>query len=138
MARKVGLTHPPTIMKMDIEGFEWSTIPAIIKSGFLVPDSFSFELHYGTRVPSVPWFGRMRSEPELGLLGELLVSLGYVLVDRNDNQAPTAVTWCSEVVIAKLLPNTRFHNSRRSAIHHRGAKHESLLNVLPYPTPTLT
>ena len=137
IARKIGLTHPPTALKMDIEGFEWTSIPAIIKSNFLVPESFSFELHYITSMTQLPWYGRSRSDPEIGLFIELLHSLGYVLVDRHDNPFCPS---CTEIVTAKLLHTNRFR--------HQGGDLQSFFEVnpgasgvvqgplgtLPYPT----
>lgn len=94
LAKMVGLTHPPTVLKMDIEGFEWTTIPAIIKSGTFAPLSYSFELHLET-------FGHKRSGPEIALFIEVLYSFGYALVDRHDNPFCGS---CSELVVAKVLP----------------------------------
>jgi hypothetical protein len=100
MVRKIGLTQPPTALKMDIEGFEWTTIPAIIKSNVHVPESFSFELHFGTPIKEMKWINRERTDPEIGLFSEMLFSFGYVLVDRHDNEL---CPQCSEVVMAKLI-----------------------------------
>jgi hypothetical protein len=138
LVKKIGLKHPPTALKMDIEGFEWTTIPAIIKSNVLVPDSFSFELHYITPVEVLKWVNRERTDPEIGLFGELLLSFGYVLVDRHDNwQCPE----CTELVIAKLLHPTRFHHGLHSSFHTAegaGSTDEAQLKALElvaYPTP---
>jgi hypothetical protein len=125
VVKKVGLTKPPTAMKMDIEGFEWTVIPAVIKSNVLVPESFSFELHFFTHIPEIAWCGRGRTPPEIGLFMEFLFNFGYVLVDRHDNPF---CPHCTEIVIAKLLPNFRFA--------HHGAQHvlPGKLGVLPFPT----
>jgi hypothetical protein len=134
LSKELGLTKPPTAMKMDIEGYEWTTIPAIIKSNVHVPESFSFELHYATSVEQVPWAGRFKVDPELGLFTELLYSFGYVLVDRNDNPGCGS---CSEVVMAKLLPNTRFLHHSSAALQSNFATngtHEKLLKIDPFPT----
>lgn len=133
IVKLIDLKLPPTIMKMDIEGFEWTTIPAIIKVNILVPDSFSFELHYGTRVSSVPWNGRLRSDPEIGMFMELLFNLGYVLVDRHDGDK---IGCCTELVIAKLLPSTRFFYGQHSVIYadNKEALPQKLLPLEPYPT----
>lgn len=134
IVKKIGLQKPPTAMKMDIEGFEWTVIPAIIKSNVMVPESFSFELHYDTSIQEVPWKGRLKSSPEIGLFMELLYSLGYALVDRHDNVRCIS---CSEIVTAKVLLNSRFP-------HHAGTELQSnfagnataakALNVDPFPT----
>jgi hypothetical protein len=98
-------------LKMDIEGFEWTVIPAILREDVHLPHSFSFELHYETYVEALPWKGRQRTDAEIGLFMELLRDLGYLLVDRHDN---AQCGCCSELVVAKLLPNVRY-------LHHSGA-----------------
>lgn len=134
IVKTIGLQKPPTAMKMDIEGFEWTVIPAIIKANVMVPESFSFELHYDTSIMDVPWKGRKRTSAEIGLFMELLYSLGYALVDRHDNAKCNS---CSEIVTAKILLNTRFP-------HHAGTELQSnfaanvtthaQLKVQPFPT----
>lgn len=134
VVKELGLTKAPTAMKMDIEGFEWTSIPAIIKSNVHVPESFSFELHYDTSINEVTWKGRQRTDPEIGLFMELLYTLGYVLVDRHDNELCGS---CSEIVTAKLLPNTRFlHHSTlmlQSNFATNGS-HANILKIEPFPT----
>jgi hypothetical protein len=134
VVKEIGLTKAPTAMKMDIEGFEWTSIPAIIKSNVFVPESFSFELHYDTSINEVLWKGRQRTDPEIGLFMELLYSFGYVLVDRHDNERCGS---CSEIVTAKLLPNTRFLHHSSAALQSNFATngtHEKLLKIDPFPT----
>lgn len=140
-AEKIGLTKPPSALKMDIEGFEWTMIPAIIKSGKFVPESFSFELHYKTNkmFKSLPWATRLRTDPEIGMFMELLYSLGYVLVDRHDNEL---CGHCSEIVVSKLVPNTRFSHHLTHSLQSNFASsnqtvaqpRKKLLPVDPYPT----
>jgi hypothetical protein len=136
VAARIGLTKPPSALKMDIEGFEWTTIPAIIKSNVLVPESFSFELHYKTNVmyKDLVWATRLRTDPEIGLFMELLYSLGYVLVDRHDN---VFCPHCSEIVVSKLVPNSRFAHHLRNTLQSNFASngtHPNVLKVDPYPT----
>ena len=136
ITRLIGLTKPPTVLKMDIEGHEWTTIPAIIKSNIHVPDSFSFELHCSTNQEELAWHKRHRTAPEIGIFMELLYSLGYVLVDRHDNSFCPS---CTEVVAAKLVASTRFlhHDTHLSSLARVGNfTHTSMLDsVVPYPSP---
>jgi hypothetical protein len=135
VTRRIGLQKPPTVMKMDIEGYEWTAIPAIVKASVHVPESFSFELHYETYVEALPWKGRQRTDAEIGMFMELLFSLGYLLVDRHDN---AECGCCSELVIAKLAPSTRFPHHHAGAdmqsVLAGGVGHGSVLHVDPYPT----
>jgi hypothetical protein len=110
IAKRLHLERAPTVLKMDIEGFEWTVIPAILREDVHLPHSFSFELHYETYVEALPWKGRQRTDAEIGLFMELLRDLGYLLVDRHDN---AQCGCCSELVVAKLLPNVRY-------LHHSG------------------
>jgi hypothetical protein len=137
IVRKIGLTHAPTALKMDIEGFEWPTIPAIIKSNVLVPESFSFEIHYETIFTELKWANRQRTDPEIGLFSEMLFSFGYVLVDRHDN---VLCEHCTEIVVAKLVHPTRFHHNQHSVFHTTGNSTDAVrplpvLSIKPYPTP---
>ena len=143
VAKKLELKKPPSALKMDIEGFEWTTIPAIIKSNLMVPESFSFELHFRTDPEkfrnTLLWSTRYRTDPEIGLFMELLYSLGYVLVDRHDNQI---CGYCTEIVISKLIPSTRFihhHQMLQSAFSTTSSNNsivnmKTVLDIQPYPT----
>ena len=148
-ARKIGLKSPPTAMKMDIEGFEWSVIPSIIKTNYLIPESFSFELHYLTNIEELLWMGRKRNNHEIGLFIEFLYNYGYILVDRHDN---IHCSTCTELVIAKLLPNTRFlhhntinlqsnlamyHNNMHTSTsnsHNNTTIYKNILHTQPFPS----
>jgi hypothetical protein len=136
VVNKLGLTKAPAALKMDIEGYEWTTIPAIIKSNIFVPESFSFELHYKTNTmyKDLVWATRLRTDPEIGLFMELLYSFGYVLVDRHDNEL---CGHCSEIVVAKLVPNSRFSHHLTHSLQSNFASngtHPHMLPVDPYPT----
>jgi hypothetical protein len=137
VAARIGLTKPPSALKMDIEGYEWTTIPAIIKSNLLVPESFSFELHYKANPrfkKDLVWGKRGRSGPEIGLFMELLYNLGYVLVDRHDNRYCPV---CTEIVVSKLVPNSRFAHHLQDTLLSNFASngtHPNVLKVDPYPT----
>jgi hypothetical protein len=68
---------------------------------------------------------------------ELLLSLGYLLVDRHDN---AQCGCCSELVISRLVPSTRFPHHRNTgadmmqSVLAGGGAHTSVLQVEPYPT----
>lgn len=100
-AKSIGLKSLPTVLKMDIEGYEWDVIVDIIRSNYMVPLSISFELHYETARTTLKWEGRDRHALELGAFMDFLYTRGgYVLVDRHDNGE---CTHCSELVVARLL-----------------------------------
>jgi len=102
-ATMIGLTSPPDVMKMDIEGHEWSVLPdlAVNTPRHLLPRSISLELHYFTNMRALPeWNYRLRSPYEIGAWMDFMFTRGgYVLVDRNDNELCAV---CSEIVIARV------------------------------------
>ena len=84
-----------------VPGWEYYVLESMVRVGHLLPLSLSFELHFLTSVPSVPWFGHSRSPAEIGGFTDFLQTRGgYVIVDRNDNRFCSS---CSEVVFAHLL-----------------------------------
>jgi hypothetical protein len=104
--KKIGLEEPPDVMKMDIEGFEWSVLTDLAANTppHLLPRSISLELHYETRIETLPsWNSRLRSPYEIGAWMDFMVTRGnYILVDRNDNEF---CKHCSEIVIAHIPPS---------------------------------
>ena len=102
-AKSIGLTEPPDVMKMDIEGFEYSVLTdlAVNAPPHLLPRSISLELHYETAMETLPtWNNRRRSPYEIGAWMDFMFTRGnYVLVDRNDNRF---CKHCSEIVIAHI------------------------------------
>ena len=88
-----GLRKPPTLLKMDAEGYEWDALPDAIAQPHLAPTQIAVEMHFQTQFPTLPWFGRFKSPAEILAFGNLLARSGYLLVDRNDNRA---CKWCSE------------------------------------------
>lgn len=88
-----GLSAPPTLLKMDAEGYEWPMLADIISHPTLAPTQLALELHFQTQMPGLRWFGRYKSTAEILALGNALSRRGYLLVSRDDN---SACRWCSE------------------------------------------
>jgi hypothetical protein len=99
----IGATSAPTVLKMDIEGFEWAVIRSMIASSprRLLPTSISFELHTSTGVREIDWHWRPREGTEVALFMEYLMKSGYLLVDRHDNPY---CKHCTELVVARVTP----------------------------------
>lgn len=96
----IGLQGPPTALKMDIEGFEWSVLRSMVASRAPLPFSLSVELHVWTEVREVEWYGTWRSANFVKQwMDGMLLEGGYMLVDRHDNPM---CSYCSEVVLARL------------------------------------
>ena len=75
---------------MDIEGFEYDVLSAMLVSAKatpeLLPQQLALEIHYKTQFKELPWFGRYKSAGEIALFMDALYRLGgYHLTDRHDN-----------------------------------------------------
>jgi hypothetical protein len=96
----IGLSHPPTILKMDIEGHEWSVISELVRYPHLLPESISMEFHYQTQMKNLKWRGRFRTPYEIAAWMDYMFTRGgYILANRIDN--PFCLH-CSEIVIARI------------------------------------
>ena len=103
LLESIGLSGPPTFLKVDIEGYEWEVLPAIIQTSKHPPLQIAFELHYVTQMEGLSWFLRRKTEAEIGTFIELLVHNGYFVIDRNDNEF---CPHCTELLVARLcLPS---------------------------------
>ena len=97
--RMVDGKGPPTFLKMDIEGWEWDVLPAVINSNSPIPQQIGFELHCNP-IQHISWSKRFKTAAEVALLMELMWHYGgYHLIDRRDNHFCGS---CSEVLMANL------------------------------------
>ena len=87
----------PALLKMDIEGFEWSLLPAMLASQ-LAPTQIAVELHLQTPMQQLPWFGRYKAPAEILALGAMLNRAGYVVAHRQDNRV---CPWCTELLLVR-------------------------------------
>lgn len=99
--------QPPSYLKMDIEGFEFSVLPEILRgSDHLLPSQIAFELHVLTNInagdvwaynASISCFNLKDNASVESLFSKLNKSArNYTLVSRTDNPY---CGWCSEVVV---------------------------------------
>ena len=70
---------------MDIQGYEWPTLKEFWSEAGLAPDQIGLELHFGTQMPGLSWFGRLKSPAKISALGSSLALAGYHISKRNDN-----------------------------------------------------
>jgi len=89
MLKLINLNGPPTILKMDIEGWEFSVLRSVISSLHHFPSQISIELHFGT----------LKTVEEALLFINYLYSAGYGIVARNDNEFCTS---CTEVLFKRI------------------------------------
>ena len=93
-------------LKMDIEGFEWTVLPEVLRApAERLPRQIAVEIHLATgcgrRAPHFPGKGRVcrlaAHDAKLKELRSEMRARGYLLIDRNDNPF---CGHCSEVLFA--------------------------------------
>jgi len=108
MIEKTGMTTPPALFKMDVEGFEYDVMTQMLDeavasgSSHLLPSQISVELHYATRMYDVPWMLRTVTSAEIAMfMGMMYKRGGYMLV----NYAPIGPGCysCAEFLFVRVL-----------------------------------
>lgn len=134
LARAGLLGQHVSFVKMDVEGFEYDILPAMLAAGReLLPEQLAIELHFKTRFRELPWFGRYKSAGEIGTFMDLLYRRGdYHITDRHDNRF---CQHCTELLLSRHPQQVRGRLNRTS----RPADRMSVLGagkqtpVLPHP-----
>jgi hypothetical protein len=87
MIESAGLTKPPVLFKIDVEGFEFNVFTNMLEDAAqsntmdMLPTQISVELHYATRMYDVPWMLRSFTTSEIAMfVGMMYRRGGYVLV----------------------------------------------------------
>jgi hypothetical protein len=94
LVETVGLKGGPSLLKMDIEGYEWQTMRDIVSSR-AAPQQIAVEMHFQTQMPGLGWFGRYKTPVEILAFGNMMHRYGYHIASREDN---SACKWCTEVL----------------------------------------
>ena len=93
------LTSSPTLLKLDVEGFEYEVLQKMLVDNYLLPLQIQIELHWGTKMVDVPWMLRTITSAELALFfGMMYASGGYLPMHRVD-----ACPVCQEVLFGRVL-----------------------------------
>jgi len=102
LLKRVGMPiQAPSFLKMDIEGFEYQVLRAVLGSHHLAtgtskatealslwPTQIAMELHFQTQMRELPFHGRLVSVGEIALFMDFLWRQGgYTLIDRRDHLA---------------------------------------------------
>ena len=96
-----GLTTAPALLKMDAEGYEWTTLQDIVSTNpTLVPQQLAVEMHFQTQMPGLPWFGRLKSPAEILALGNALARAGYAF-------RPACTAHCVPSLQGSVVSQTR-------------------------------
>ena len=113
---------------MDVEGFEYDVLDAMLASAEaqpeLLPQQLGLEIHYKTRFRELPWFGRYKSAGEIALFMDSLYRRGgYHLTDRHDN---SFCQHCTEVLLTRWPQGEGWggaHRANRTNYRGRGGAH---------------
>jgi len=97
MLKAAGIESPPDYFKIDVEGFEYDIFTQMInESTSLLPRQIQVELHWATRMTSLPWMPRTRTAAEIALLGSTMFNAGgYMPIHLDFNPHCTS---CMEVL----------------------------------------
>lgn len=95
----VGAAIQPTVVKMDIEGYEYEVLRSIVDSGNsdMLPLQIALEIHQ--HILATDWKRTKSTGELLSFMNYLHLFGGYHLIDRNDN--PFCLH-CSEILLARL------------------------------------
>lgn len=107
MIEKAGLTKPPSLFKMDVEGFEYGVFTQMLDEAVasgsmdMLPSQISVELHYATRMYDLPWMVRTLTSAEIAMFVGMMYSRGgYVITNYKFDKGCAP---CAEILFVKLL-----------------------------------
>lgn len=92
---------PPSLLKMDVEGFEYDVFDSILSSDpSLWPEQIMMEIHWSSRMVDLPWMPRTRTAAEISMfLGRLFNQGGYIMTHTFVNGGCYP---CMEVLLARV------------------------------------
>ena len=95
-------TIPPTLLKMDIEGFEYDVIQSILSSDSSIwPEQIMMEVHWATRMVDLPWMPRTRTAAEIALFFGGLFNFGGYIVAHS--RTFSGCKPCMEVLLVRAV-----------------------------------
>lgn len=104
---KAGLESPPTLLKMDVEGFEFDVLSQMLQDAearntkHLLPLQISIELHYITRMYDLPWHMRQRQAGEIAMFSSMMFNKGgYVITHAKFMEGCDS---CAEVLFVRTF-----------------------------------
>ncbi len=100
---ETSIESPPKLLKMDIEGFEYTVVLDSILSSdpSIWPEQIMMEIHWATRMVDLQWMPRTRTAAELALFfGVLFNRGGYIL--QHTNFDPGCQT-CLEFLLVRAI-----------------------------------
>jgi hypothetical protein len=74
------MTEPPSIVKIDVEGYEYDILRTIVRhEERLLPEQIMMEVHSATKMVGLPWMLRTLSSAELALFSGMMFTAGGYL-----------------------------------------------------------
>ncbi|KAL3909323.1 MAG: hypothetical protein SGILL_008131 [Bacillariaceae sp.] len=77
--KATSIQHPPKLLKMDVEGFEFDVLTSMLasfESSNYWPEQIMMEVHFITRMVDLDWMLRTRQSAELALFFDTLWNAG--------------------------------------------------------------
>ena len=99
-----GIQHPPKVLKMDIEGFEFDVLSNMLQSpSSLWPEQIMMEVHFASRMIDLTWLLRTRQTAEMAMFFDLLYNKGGYMPAhiKYINGCPT----CMEILLVRVHCN---------------------------------
>jgi hypothetical protein len=104
---KAGIPSAPKLVKIDVEGFEYDVLTAMISEHLnnpnqakFLPEQIIVELHWATKMSDLPWLLRTRGAGEISLLVSTLYSAGYMPVYTHYDHGCVP---CLEVLFVRVI-----------------------------------
>ncbi len=95
---------PPKLLKMDIEGFEYSVLLDLLRTSpaSTWPEQISMEVHWATRMVDLDWMLRTKTAAEMSIWFTALYAMaGYLPVARKF--FPTGCPSCVELLLVRIV-----------------------------------
>ena len=115
MVGKAGMTKPPALFKMDVEGFEFDVMSKMLEEAIVVsslssqdnsknllPSQISVELHYATRMYDVPWILRTVTSAEIAMFMGMMYNRGGYLPVHYEAIGPGCYS-CAELLFVRVF-----------------------------------
>jgi hypothetical protein len=93
---KLSAGEAPLYYKIDVEGWEWTSLLNMIASGEPLPVQIQIEVHYSL----LPWsYGELSAREILAYFNRMYYQGGYVLAERHDIASHY---FCTEILLVKV------------------------------------
>mmetsp|Transcript_6399 Transcript_6399/g.11005 ORF Transcript_6399/g.11005 Transcript_6399/m.11005 type:complete len:288 (-) Transcript_6399:62-925(-) len=102
LVEATGIQHPPKLLKMDIEGFEYDVLTSMLNSSpEFLPQQIMMEVHWASRMVGLEWMLRTRQTAELAMFFDLMFNKGGYLPIRVEYFGSGCPT-CMEILMLRV------------------------------------